>query len=397
MKIFSKKKIAVVYSKAETRLKVALVYDRVNKWGGAERVLLALHEIFPDAPLYTSVYDPKCAPWAKVFPKVHASFLQKIPFIKSLHELFGWLMPIAFESFSFDDYDLVISVTSEAAKGIITNKQTLHICYCLTPTRYLWSSHNYYFKNPPVYFKIFPFFWTISRPFVAYLKSWEMKAAKRPDKIIAISTEVRNRIKKYYNRDAEIIFPPVEMHNVKHKFNGNRSYYLIVNRLVPYKKVDLAVSSFNKLRLPLIVVGTGSEKNKLARIAKHNVRFVGQVSENELIRYYQGAKALVMPQEEDFGIVAVEAQSFGVPVIAYKKGGALDTVIEGKTGIFFKKQTVKSLMQAVKKFDKMSFSERILKVNAKRFSKEVFKKQLQRSLIRSYFGWRRRNSPLAKI
>jgi hypothetical protein len=169
-------------------MKVAIVYDRVNKWGGAERVLLALHEIFPKAPLYTSVYDSKRAPWAKVFPEVKTSFLQRIPFIKYLHEFFGWLMPIAFESFDFDEYNLVISVTSEAAKGIITKPQTLHICYCLTPTRYLWSSHDYYFKNPPVYFKIFPFFWLISRPFVAYLKNWEMKAVTRPDKFIAIST-----------------------------------------------------------------------------------------------------------------------------------------------------------------------------------------------------------------
>jgi glycosyltransferase involved in cell wall biosynthesis len=367
-------------------MKTAIVYDRVNKWGGAERVLLALHEIFPDAPLYTSVYDPKGAPWAKVFPEIKTSFLQKIPFIKSVHELFGWLMPIAFESFNFDKYDLVISVTSESAKGIITKPHTLHICYCLTPTRYLWSSHDYYFKNPPVYFKIFPFFWTISRPFVAYLKNWEIRAAKRPDKIIAISSEVKKRIKKYYKRDSEIIFPPVNTtllysNVVKRKSIGK--YYLVVNRLVPYKRVDLVVSTFNRLELPLVIVGTGSEKNKLTRNAMPNIKFVGKVSEDELSKYYQNAKALIMPQEEDFGIVAVEAQSHGVPVIAFKKGGALDTVIDGKTGIFFEKQTSGSLIKAIEKFEKMKFNKKYIIGNSRKFSFTRFKKELL-ALIKKY-------------
>jgi len=355
--------------------KVAIVYDRVNKWGGAERVLLALHEIFPDAPLYTSVYDSKKASWAKVFPAVKTSFLQKIPLVKSLHELFGWLMPVAFESFNFDKFDLVISVTSEAAKGIKTKPDTLHICYCLTPTRYLWSLNDYYFKNPPVYFKIFPFFRVISKPFVGYLKTWEVKAAKRPDKMIAISTEVKKRIKKYYKRDSEMIFPPVEFKSPRSKTLGKRGHYLVVNRLVPYKKVDLAVSAFNQLGLPLIVVGTGSERVRLKRSAKENIKFVGEVSETKLAKYYQNAKALIMPQEEDFGIVAVEAQSYGVPVIAYKKGGSLDTVIDGKTGILFDKQNPKTLIRAVRKFEKMKFDKKRLTENARKFSKARFKKE----------------------
>src|SRR3990172_1252396 len=163
--------------------KVAIVYDRVNKWGGAERVLLTLHEMFPDAPLYTSVYDEKNASWAKVFSNIYTSFLQKIPFAKGNHEFLAPLMPLAFESFNFNDYDLVISVTSEAAKGIITKSGTTHICYCLTPTRYLWSGYEEYFKNPILKF--------ISKPFVSYLRMWDKIAANRPDKIIAISTEVK--------------------------------------------------------------------------------------------------------------------------------------------------------------------------------------------------------------
>ncbi|MCX6706351.1 MAG: glycosyltransferase family 4 protein, partial [Candidatus Woesebacteria bacterium] len=209
-------------------MKIALVYDRVNKWGGAERVLLTLHEMFPDAPLYTSVYDEASTSWAKVFPKIYTSFLQRIPFAKSNHELFGWLMPLAFETFNFDMYDLVISITSEAAKGIITKPKTKHICYCLTPTRYLWSHYDLYFKN-----KLFRF---ISKPFINYLRNWDKVAAQRPDQIIAISTEVKNRIKKYYNRDAEVIFPPVSLHHKKY-LSKNHAYYLIVSRLVPYKRV----------------------------------------------------------------------------------------------------------------------------------------------------------------
>lgn len=365
-------------------LKVAIVYDRVNKWGGAERVLLALHEIFPKAPLYTSVYDQKKASWAKVFPEIHTSFLQKFPFAKQNHEFFAPLMPFAFESFDFSDFDLVVSVTSESAKGIRTGADTRHVCYCLTPTRYLWSHRREYLGG---------IFGIMSKPFVNYLLKWDKKASKRPDVIIGISTEVKNRIKKYYNREAEIIFPPV---NVKRQKPGIGKYYLVVSRLdFGYKKVDLAIRAFNKLKKPLVIVGTGREEKKLRKMAKRNIKFAGKVSEAELSNYYKNAKALVMPQEEDFGIVAVEAQAHGIPVIAFGKGGAADTVIPGKTGIFFDSQKPESLIHAVERFEKKRFVVDNLYTNAQRFSKEVFKEQLQRSLVRSGFGGRWRNKALA--
>ena len=364
--------------KKQSKKRVVIIYDRVNKWGGAERVLLALHEIFPDAPLYTSVYDKKKAKWAKVFPKVVTSFLQKVPFIKLTHELFGWLMPLAFESFNFDEYDVVMSVTSEAAKGIKTGPKTLHLCYCLTPTRYLWSSHDSYFKNPPPVFKFFPFFWTISRPFVFFLRKWDLVASKRPDVLIAISGEVQKRIKKYYRRDSEIIFPPVNTSLLYSNEVVERKYFLIVSRLVGYKRVDLAIEAFNKLGYPLIIVGTGRDERQLKRKAKNNIKFVGEVSEKELVQYYSGAKAFIMPQEEDFGIVAIEAQSMGVPVIAYKEGGAIDTVIPDKTGIFFDEQNSESLTKAVKRFEKMEFLVDNLHTNAKRFSKRNFQERFLR-------------------
>ena len=361
-------------------MKVAIVYDRVNKWGGAERVLLALHEIFPEAPLYTSVYDPKGAPWAKVFPAVVASFLQKFPLASSNHEFLAPLMPLAFESFDFSDYDLVISVTSEAAKGIRTKPGTLHICYCLTPTRYLWSHHDDYFKDAV--------FKALTKPLVDYLRKWDKVAASRPDKIIAISTEVKNRIRKYYDMDSDIIFPPVNITSAGINKESGKRHYLVVSRLVGYKNVDLAVEAFNKLGSLLIIVGAGKEEKRLKRRARNNIKFVGQVSEKDLAKYYSGAKALIMPQEEDFGIVAVEAQSFGVPVIAYNKGGAIDTVIPGKTGIFFEQQQPESLIGAVRKFEKMRFVVDNLYTNAQGFSKEVFKTKIL-DLVSGMVGYKK--------
>jgi glycosyltransferase involved in cell wall biosynthesis len=351
-------------------MKVALVYDRVNKWGGAERVLMALHELFPDAPLYTALYDSVKAPWAKVFPKVITSFLQKITWFRDKHEFLGALMPLAFETFNFNDYDLVISVTSEAAKGIITKPGTRHICYCLTPTRYLWSGYNLYFSSPILKW--------LTQPIIHALRKWDKVAASRPDEIIAISSEVQKRIKKYYGRDSQIIFPPVNRGEIIHQRRispGLKNYFLVVSRLVKYKRVDLAIKVFNKLGHKLVIVGTGSEESKLKKMAKSNIKFVGQVNEEKLTAYYHGALALVFPQEEDFGITAVEAQASGVPVIAFNKGGVLDTVTENKTGLFFDEQSAESLEMAVKKFAKIRFKEQDLKANALRFSKVVFSKR----------------------
>lgn len=378
-------------------MRVALVYDRLNKWGGAERVLLALHKIFPDAPLYTSVYDPQKAPWAKVF-KVQTSFLQNFPFAIN-HELFAWLMPLAFESFNFDEFDLAISVTSEAAKGIITKPKTKHICYCLTPTRYLWSGYDIYFSNPILRF--------LSGPVVAYLKFWDKIAAQRPDAYIAISKEVQGRIKKYYNRDSEVVYPPVEIYGRKwmigdsnlkmddrrsikpqsstfkdrpSTFYNLSSYFLIVSRMVPYKKIDLVVKAFNKLKLPLKIIGTGSEIARLKGMAGSTVEFLGNLTEEELVGYYKGCQALIFPGIEDFGLTILEAQSFGKPVIAFKAGGALETIIEGKTGLFFEKQNVESLIAAIKEFNRLAINPKDCIENAEKFSFGRFKKEFMSAL-----------------
>lgn len=366
-------------------MKVALVYDKVNKWGGAERILLALHKLFPLAPLYTSVYDRNNAKWADVF-EVRTSFLQKFP-LAVHHELYAPLMPLVFESFNFDEFDLVISVTSESAKGIITKPQTKHICYCLTPTRYLWSGYEEYFKNTIL--KI------ISLPIIWYLRFWDKIAAQRPDKFIAISEEVQRRIKKYYDRDAQIIYPsiagPVGLHprptsSLASLDSGARrgspapatrpdDYFLVVSRLVPYKKIDLAIEVFNKLKLPLKIIGTGVELGGLKSIAGSNIEFLGYLTDKELVRYYSECRALVFPGLEDFGLTILEAQSFGKPVIAFKGGGALETIVDKKTGIFFEEQTVGSLEKAIKLFDNLSFNPKDCIEQAGKFNFDKFKEQ----------------------
>ena len=373
-------------------MKIALFYDRLNKWGGAERLLLALHKLYPNASLYTSIYDKAKAPWASVF-NVRTSFLQNFPFA-TRHELYATLMPIAFESFSFDEFDLVISVTSEAAKGIITKPSTFHLCYCLTPTRYLWSGYDDYFKNPILRF--------ISKSVIAYLRTWDRIAAQRPDTFIAISKEVQGRIKKYYGRESEVVYPPLELDSRRSKIEGSNlkmgdrglidlqpstfkdpsstfyhpsSYFLIVSRLVPYKKIDLAIKAFNELKIPLKIIGTGSEMKRLKTMAKSNIEFLGNLTDKDLVRYYSECRALVFAGLEDFGLTILEAQSFGKPVIAFRAGGALETIVNGKTGIFFNEQTIQSLKTAIKQFNNLAIDPRDCIENAERFSYERFKKE----------------------
>lgn len=346
-------------------MKVALVYDRVNKWGGAERVVLAFKKIFPNADLFTSVYNKDKAFWARAFD-VKTSFLQALPNASSSHELYASLMPIAFEGFDFSEYDLVISITSEAAKGIITKPQTLHICYMLTPTRYLWSAYNIYFKNHIL--KI------LSKPIVLYLRNWDKIAAQRPDKIVAISTEVKQRIKRYYKRDSNIIFPPIDITAEQNASRGE--YFLVVSRFVPYKRIDIAVDAFNELGLHLKIVGSGWEESELKKRAKENIEFVKNLTDDQLWEYYKKCKALIFPGVEDFGLVMVEAQYFGKPVIAYKKGGALDIIKDGVTGKFFDQQNKDSLKIAVENFDASLYNDKLCRKNAKRFMFASFKKEI---------------------
>jgi glycosyltransferase involved in cell wall biosynthesis len=364
-------------------MRVALVYDRVNKFGGAERVLLALHEIWPEAPLFTSVYSPQGAPWAADF-KVIPSFLNKFPLARSYHEFYPWLMPLVFESFDFDDFDVVISITSEFAKGIITKPSTLHLCYCLTPTRYLWGGYREYFRSTTSQF--------ISLPAVSYLRSWDQIAGQRPDEYIAISESVRKRIEKYYRRRSIVIYPPVDTNFFKPiKKKKKEKYFLVVSRLVSYKRVDVAIKAFNKLRLPLKIIGEGMARPALEKIAKRNIEFLGQsLTDQEVLRYYQNCRALIFAGEEDLGLVSLEAQACGKPVICFKGGGMPETVLEGKTGLFFEKQTQDSLIESLKKFESLNFQTADCRRQAQAFDLKIFKRKFK-ELLKSKWQKQQRN------
>ena len=359
-----------------SKLKVALVYDRVNKFGGAERVLLALHEIFPDAPLFTSVYNPQTASWAKDI-YIQSSFLQKLPLPKDKHEYYPYLMGPAFEPFNFDEFEIVISVTHEFAKAIITKPKTLHICYCLNPVGYLWSGYEAYFYGKPVWFKY------LSYPLINYLRWYDKIISHRPDVYVSISQEVKKRIKKFYNLESDVIYPPVTLTSEPATQN-TCDYYLIVSRLASEKRVDIAVEAFNKLKLPLKIIGTGGETQSLKELANDNIEFLGYLTDSEVASYYKNCRAVVIPGVEDFNIVAVEAQGYGKPVIALRAGGVTETVIDNKTGYFFDSQSAESLINLIKliKLNKIRPEDCI--ENAQKFSKERFKKEFLNYVLQHY-------------
>ncbi len=363
------------------KIRIALVYDRVNKIGGAERVLLALHEIWPDAPLYTAVYNKKTASWADVFD-VRPSFLQTIPFVRTHHEWFAWIMPMAFESFSFDTFDVVLSVTSAEAKNIITNPDTLHICYCLTPTRYLWSGFEDYKKNPRIGLPPWLAKIGLSAMF-RRLRKLDSLASKRPDYFIAISNRVKERIETYYKRDVlSVIYPPVDVEYFEKKpekvESEKKGYFLIVSRLVGYKRVDIVVDACTKLRLPLVVIGSGAELSQLKKRAGETVTFIERVNDEELREWLSGCEAFLFAGDEDFGISLVEAQAAGKPVIAYAQSGASEIVINGKTGVLFADQTVDCLVEALRTYTTSWYDRALCVENARKFSKTRFTTEMKK-------------------
>lgn len=352
---------------ADLPRRVALVYDRVNKWGGAERVLLALHEIFPDAPLFTAVYNAQLAQWARVFPQIVPSFLQKLT---TRHEFLPWATPVAFESFTFDEYDAVISVTSADAKGVITKPDTFHLCYCLTPTRYLWSHYELYKSQ------------TVAPSFLfEYLKRWDSAASSRPDSYVAISNTVKNRIHRYYGRESEVVYPPVDVDffSTTAPTPTLKNYFLYVGRLVAYKQAKLIVETFNDLALPLALIGSGSTEQSLRQIARPNIVFLGQRTDEELASYYQNAQALIFFHEEDFGIVPVEAMAAGTPIIGLNRGGVSETVVHNKTGIL-----TEDLRSAVLNFNRDDFDAKVIQAHAQNFAKTRFQEEFKAVFSREW-------------
>lgn len=345
-------------------MKIALVHDDLVQWGGAERVLLALSEIFPDAPIFTLAYNQENKILRENFAhkKIITSFIQKIPGWKNLYRPLFFLHPFAFEQFDFSEFDVVISHTTRFAKAIITQPQTKHICYCHTPPRFIYGFTGEKSLN--------------------FLRQYDWILSKRVDFWIAGSKNAQQRIKDVYGVESKVIYPFVDLERFSGAEAFNGGYLLVISRLNAYKRIDLIIKAANKLAMPLKVVGVGPEREELERLAGPTVEFLGGVEEEILTLVLAGCKALVIAGEEDFGLTSLEAQALGKPVIAYKKGGALETIIDHSTGYFFEKQTVESLTNALAALDKYGYNQKRCLKQAKQFSKEKFMREFQ-SLIHS--------------
>lgn len=357
-------------------MRVALVHDFLTQYGGAEKVLEALHEIWPEAPVYTLFYDKKIFGDKFKDWDIRVSPIQNLPLAVKHYRAYLALMPVAIERFDLRDYDLVISDSSAYSKGVLTHGKTIHITYCHSPTRYLWSDTYEYLEGLKGLEKIFKKFLP---PLLTYLRNWDYLAAQRPDYFLTNSNFVAQRIKKYYHRESTIVYPPVETD----KFFISKdidNYFLIISRFRPYKKIDLAIQAFNQLKIPLKIIGSGEDK-ALRQMAKSNIEFIGSVSDEKKAEYLAHCQALIFPQEEDFGITAVEAMAAGRPVIAYRAGGALETVIEGVSGKFFDDQNWQSLAEAVIKFKPEEFNPEKIRQHALKFDKERFKKEIKEFII----------------
>lgn len=351
---------------------VALVCDWLTSFGGSERVLLALSEIFPEAPIYTLVYDQKKLPQFSN-REIYTSFIQDLPLAKTKYRSYIMLMPTAVEQFDLQAYDLVISSSHAVAKGIITRPDTMHICYCHTPMRYAWDLYHLYVAKPQFggWFtkKIMPFL-------MNYLRVWDRESADRVDYFIANSHNVAERIKKYYQRESTVIYPPVAVAQNKPQGLVKKDYFVVLSRLIPQKNIDIVVEAFNHLGKPLLVIGEGSSRKKLAARAKKNISFLGFQPEEKVWEHLEQAQALIFPGEDDFGMTPLEAMAVGTPVIALGRGGALESVIPGKTGEFFDEDTATSLQTAVEKFEPRKYNQETLREHAMQFDEGVFKKKI---------------------
>jgi len=362
--------------------KIAIVCDWIKDWWWAELVLSHLLEIFPDADIYTSVFYQE---WNPIFEwrNIHTSFIQKIPFLGKKHKLALFLRPQAFESFDLSEYDIVISSTSAESKWVITKPSCLQVCYCHTPTRYFWSHYEEYLKmmefgilNPLARF--------LMPKFIKSLRKWDLVASMRPDAYIANSKNVQKRISKYYERESEVIYPGIDISEFK---LGNKKFdfYLSVGRCIPYKQFELLVDTFNQNGKKLILVTNTENKlyRKLKKKSNSNIEWKLSISRQETLNLYSEAKAFIFPPEEDFWIVPLEAMSSWTPVIAYKKWWALETVIDGKSGLFFTEQTVASLSEAINKFQTMKWDTKLIRKHAEKFDKKIFQKQIQNFITKN--------------
>jgi len=352
----------------------ALIHDYLAQAGGAERVVAALHDLFPAAPLYTSVYDSKAT--LPCFSKmdVRTSFLQRsLLSSRRFHKFALGLYPLAFEQFDLTDYALVISSSSSFAKGVITGPETCHVCYCHTPARFAWRQHEYLTQS-----RLTRLLTPWMRGMISYLRVRDFDSAQRVDYFVANSHNVARRIRKYYRREADaVIYPPVETQRFRPApAQEIGDHYLVVSRLVGYKRIDLAIEACNRLQVPLRVAGTGPEHRSLRRLAGPTIQFLGRLSDAQVAHEYARCRALIFPGEEDFGLTPVECMASGRPVVAYGRGGALETVTAGKTGVFFEEQTPEAVMRALLEVAEMPVHSETLQAEAFRFDTSVFARQM---------------------
>ncbi len=354
-------------------MKIALVHDYLVQYGGAEGVLQAFREVFPEAPIYTLIYDRESVHGCFDDARIHTSFLQRLPGARQAHRIFPLLMPGAIEQFDFSGYDVVLSDSASFAKGVLTGPETLHISYIHTPMRYAWDDCQKYtedFGFPRLVRRIVPF---LMNP----LRLWDRASADRPDLILANSGFVARRIRKYYRRESHVIPPPVDTGRF-HTSKTHGDYFLMVGRLIAYKRFDIAVEAFTRLGIPLKIAGRGPELKRLQKMAGPNIEFLGRVSDEELARLYAECRAFIFPQEEDFGIVAMEALSSGRPVIAYRGGDIEERIEDGVSGLFFDRQTPEAVMDAVFRFDDTLFDAEHIREKALSFDKGVFKRKIRK-------------------
>lgn len=353
-------------------LRVAIVHDWLTGMRGGEKCLEVLCEIFPDAPIFTLLHTKGSTSPLIESRKIFTSFINKFPFVDKKYRNFLPLFPKAIESFDFSNFDLIISTSHCVAKGIIKPKNAIHICYCHTPMRYVWDKFDDYFGKGKSNFMV-RLAMKIFRP---YLQNWDKKSSSRVDYFIANSQNVANKILKIYGRESVVITPPVDLELFKIS-DSIEKYFLIVSALVPYKKIEIAIECFNKNGLELLIVGSGPLENELKNKSNKNIKFIGWVHNLDLVEFYQNAIALIFPGEEDFGIVPLEAMACGKPVIAYEAGGALETVIENKTGLFFKNQNADFLQSAIDKLSKTKLNPQTIRKHALNFSKEKYAENMR--------------------
>ncbi|ADK13604.1 GDP-mannose-dependent alpha-(1-6)-phosphatidylinositol monomannoside mannosyltransferase [Clostridium ljungdahlii DSM 13528] len=360
-------------------MKVALVHDWLTNMGGAERVVINFKQIYKNAPIYTTIYNPDNLDDELKNIDVRTSFLQNKKGAKKNHQKYFPFMPAAFESFDLNEYDIVLSSSSSCAKGVITNPNAMHVCYCHSPMRYGWEFYYEYANNSNMK-KLKK---NLLKYFMDYMRVWDNVSSNRVDYFIANSENVARRIWEHYRRESVVIHPPVRcsLFNIS---NEDQDYFLIVSRLVEYKRIDLAVEAFNELGLPLVIIGDGAERQKLELKAKDNIKFLGRQPDEVIKEYYSKCRAFVFPGEEDFGITPLEAQASGRPVIAFGKGGALETVVSEKTGVFFEEQTVEALKNAVKVFESLSFDKELIRKHAEEFDEEIFKGKIRNFVDEKY-------------